>query len=462
MGANAWPYGLESSPSRPVDGVVPIYQFVLSWILLLPLLYYTTDTQPSLLSTSNSALMTTNASLLKTSQGFRPQVILYTVFMLTLVLAGYQRIWRGLVSNKLLLAGPLFAALSSIWSEAPLLTLRASVELFITTFFAFYLSERITTERLMKLLMFVGTVAAILSFALVLLAPAYGIYHRDGGSAWQGICSHKNGLGIGMSFLLTPVFFSSEKLALKVGYGSVLVFLIAMSQSRGAWFETVAIFVFAAWLAISRRLNSREAFLLTSATCVVIVAAVAATLSYLAPLMKVIGKDPTLTGRTDIYLAVLEAIFKHPVAGYGFGAFWFGINPESINIAQRLHWPNIGYAENGFLELWLELGTVGLLLSALLFVKAIRQSVKLIRSGNYNSCVGWFSMIIFLQLVTNIEGGIVMAPGNINWTLTLIAFIGMANETRKLSSSPRVNWSGADFNPSRESARMQVLSESSG
>ncbi len=144
--------------------------------------------------------------------------------------------------------------------------------------------------------------------------------------------------------------------------------------------------------------------------------------------MRFIGKDPTLTGRTDIYLAVLESIFKHPLLGYGFGAFWVATNPEPFLIGLRIHWMTIGYAENGLLELWLELGTVGLGLVLIMFGKAISQSVRLIRSRYYNPRIGWFTSIIFLELISNIEAGQVMVPGTINWVLTLIAFIGLAKE----------------------------------
>jgi O-antigen ligase len=95
----------------------------------------------------------------------------------------------------------------------------------------------------------------------------------------------------------------------------------------------------------------------------------------------------------------------------------------------------IGYAENGFLEIWLQLGTIGLSLTLMLFGRAIWQSVRLLRSRCYTPPVAWFSAIIFLELVTNIEAGIVMDAFSINWTLTLIALVGLANEARTMADS---------------------------
>jgi exopolysaccharide production protein ExoQ len=414
---------VSSAPTR-------VYRYVLTWILSLPLLYLCVYGQFSFLSNSNSPLMTENGDLLQTQQAIRPQVVLYYAFMIGFILVGYQEIWRVAVRNKFLLLAPLLATLSAAWSASPAMTLRGALELIMTTLFAFYLSERFSTEHLMKVLMFTGTVAAILSVLLVLVAPKYGIYHRDASGAWQGMFNHKNGLGIGMAFLLTPMFFSNDRLLLKLGYGGLLLFLIGMSQSRGAWFVTVATLAFIVWLAIVRRLRSLEAHLLTVGLILVAIAIVVLGLSYLEPLMGFIGKDSTLTGRTGIYSAVLESILKHPILGYGFGAFWHGVNPESLIIALRIQWLTIGYAENGLLELWLELGTVGLCLVLLYFGRAIGQSARLIRSRYYSPRVGWFSALIFVEVVTNIEGGAVMTPVTLNWTLTLIACVGLVNEIR--------------------------------
>lgn len=409
----------------------PVYSQILSWIILVPLLFLVTYGQFSFLSHSNSAFMTENGDLLQTQQDVRPQVVLYVGFMAGFILAGYRKIWRVVLRNKLLMLAPLLAAASVVWSESPLVTLRGSVELTMTTLFAFHLSERFSTEHLMKLLMLTGTVAAILSILLVFVAPQYGIYLRDGSGAWQGIFSHKNALGVGMAFLLTPVFFSKKRLSLKLGYSALLLFLIGMSQSRGAWFVTLCVLGFTAWLSMFRWLRGRESLLLCAVTTVAAVAIVILGMSNLNPLLRLIGKDPTLTGRTEIYKAVLESILKHPFLGYGYGAFWHGLNHESLIIALRIHWMGIGYAENGFLELWLLLGAVGLGLALLYFGTAIRQGVRLLHSRHYTPRVGWFCLIIFLELIANIEAGVIMAPGHIDWVLTLVAFVGLSNEVRE-------------------------------
>ncbi len=63
-----------------------------------------------------------------------------------------------------------------------------------------------------------------------------------------------------------------------------------------------------------------------------------------------IGKDPTLTGRTDIWGYVIPYIYQRPLLGWGYVAFWSTTNPAAMVIAEELHW-FAPQAHNGLLEM---------------------------------------------------------------------------------------------------------------
>jgi exopolysaccharide production protein ExoQ len=410
----------------------PLHQQVVTWLLMLPLLNMVAKGSLSFLSPPATAFNYQNAYLANTAQGIRLPVVMEVVMLTTFALIGYRRIWRVLAENKIILLSLCFAAISALWSEAPIMTLRTTVDVTLTTLFACYLTAKMSTQRLMYLFMLLGTVAAVLSVLLALFLPRFGIFQGYSGGAWQGICIHKNTLGLSMAFLLTPVFFVKRPLLLRTGYAALLLFLVVMSQSRSAWLETAGMLLFIVWLASFRRLNSKESLLFAMVTIIVVIGVVVFGVTHSAMLAAILGKDPTLTGRTVIYSAVLESISKHPLLGYGFGAFW-RFNPESLNIALRVNWINIGYAENGLLDLWLQIGAVGLGLVVFMFAKAIRQAARLIRSPYYTPRIGWFSTLILLELVTNIATGWLMAGDSLDWLLTLVACIGLAREVRNIN-----------------------------
>jgi O-antigen ligase len=410
----------------------PVYNYLSVWLVLLPLLFIAAAGNLSIFSAGgNNGIMTQNAALLGTAQAIRPQIVWYFLTMGCYILVGHKSMLRVASQNKVLLLAPAFGALSALWSASPSMTFRVTVELLLTMAFAFYLSERFSTERLMRILVFTGVVTAFLSIVLVILLPAVGIYHRDDSGAWQGITSHKNALGIAMAYLLTPIFFIRASLLKKAIYVGTALFLIYKCQSRGAWFITAGMLLLVAWIGLFRRLKRNEKLLITLISISIVVVVVGLGIAYFEPIMKGIGKDPTMTGRTDIYIAVVKSIMKHPFFGYGMGAFWFGVNPESNAIAMEIHWPSIGYAENGVLEAWLQIGAIGLVLAMYPVIRALQLCVRLLRHPFYNARVGWFLSLLFLELITNIEGGMVLTPSSLNWTLTLVAVVGIMKEYRQ-------------------------------
>src|ERR1700693_4366248 len=90
----AIPYERKANTAQMSAGVTPVYQQVLTWVLLIPLLYLVADGQFSITNAYNSALMTENGYLLTTAQGIRPQVVLYYFLMAAFILSGYGEIWR--------------------------------------------------------------------------------------------------------------------------------------------------------------------------------------------------------------------------------------------------------------------------------------------------------------------------------------------------------------------------------
>ena len=53
-------------------------------------------------------------------------------------------------------------------------------------------------------------------------------------------------------------------------------------------------------------------------------------------LLSFFGKDPTLTGRTDIWLATLDLIKQKPLLGWGYMATWVPTDPEFAVIMDKI------------------------------------------------------------------------------------------------------------------------------
>ncbi|MDR3414343.1 MAG: hypothetical protein P4L87_25845, partial [Formivibrio sp.] len=92
-------------------------------------------------------------------------------------------------------------------------------------------------------------------------------------------------------------------------------------------------------------------------------------------LMHSLGRDATLTGRTSIWKAVLSQ-HTNPLLGTGFESFWLGNRLETVwNMSVQ----GIQEAHNGYIELYLNLGWVGLLLLGWLIVSGYRRAFTAFR-----------------------------------------------------------------------------------
>jgi O-antigen ligase len=84
------------------------------------------------------------------------------------------------------------------------------------------------------------------------------------------------------------------------------------------------------------------------------------------------GRDPTLTGRTDLW-KILLSVNEHPLLGAGYESFWLGERLEKI--WEILPW-RANEAHNGYLEIFLNLGLVGLALLVVIIATGYRRVIS--------------------------------------------------------------------------------------
>jgi exopolysaccharide production protein ExoQ len=414
-------------------GETPISQEIMTWLLLWTMLCLIARQWVYVSGPARTAISYQNAYDGGWTRGSHVWLYLQTFVFFSFVITGYRYVLDVLRKN---LAIPLMLALavaSARWSASAQITLQVDVQLGLCTLFACYLSARYTAERFMQLIIFLGVVSGLLNILFAVALPSYGIFQGYGAGAWQGICNHKNVLGISGVFLLSPVFFTdSYSRWRRVSYGALQLFLIFMSQSRGAWGYAMGMLLFIGWVYLFRRVTDRELTLMIVLSSIVVLA-VAVLIGYYWPqLMLLIGKDASMTGRTQIYYEVWQTILKRPAFGYGFGGFWFPGSLESQRIGLALGWPGIGYAENGVLELALQVGLVGVAIVLFFMLRAFIQGLRLLRSPNYTPRVGWFLTILVIACLTNIDAGWLMSSDTLDWVLIVVACVGLNQETSRL------------------------------
>jgi O-antigen ligase len=86
-------------------------------------------------------------------------------------------------------------------------------------------------------------------------------------------------------------------------------------------------------------------------------------------ILSVLNRDPTLTGRTALWEELIQ-YNNAPMIGAGYETFWVG--NESKRLWEKYWWhPN--EAHNGYLEIYINLGAIGLLLLVGIIIGAYRN-----------------------------------------------------------------------------------------
>jgi exopolysaccharide production protein ExoQ len=96
-----------------------------------------------------------------------------------------------------------------------------------------------------------------------------------------------------------------------------------------------------------------------------------------------LGRASNLSGRTEIWDAVIPAV-PNSLVGAGFESFWIGPGAEKVwSTLSRAGWWNpkvlINEAHDGYIEVYLNLGWIGVCLIALILISGYRRAGKALR-----------------------------------------------------------------------------------
>jgi O-antigen ligase len=115
------------------------------------------------------------------------------------------------------------------------------------------------------------------------------------------------------------------------------------------------------------------------------------------------GRDPTLTGRTGIWDAVLK-VHTNPLFGVGYQTFWIGDRLAAV--WNTLHTSYLNEAHNGYLETYLNLGYIGVaLLVAFMFSSGRTACRQLVASSHFASFAIALWMVTIFYNFTEVAFG---------------------------------------------------------
>jgi exopolysaccharide production protein ExoQ len=297
-----------------------------------------------------------------------------------------QRVGRLMRGNAPILLFFAYCGVSFVWSDHPDVSfkrwIRAVGDLVMVLI---VLTDRDWMSALKRLLARVGYLLLPLSILFILYYPYIGrAYGRwDGKMVWTGVATGKNTLGmVCMVFGLAALWrvldaYGEEKKARKYGPLIANAVIIAMGIFllwKANSVTSIACFALggAVMILIRRRAVVRRPLLVHALVAVVVAGAFCVLfLGIGSGLLQNVGRDATLTGRTDIWQLAIS-LSGNPLVGTGYESFWLGSRLEAV---RRIYPNHVNQVHNGYLEIFLNLGWIGVILLAVVIVTGYRRIV---------------------------------------------------------------------------------------
>lgn len=355
------------------------------------------------------------------------------VLVALVALVRWQRLVYVFTRDKLLLLLVVLALLTIFWSDARTITLEQGVALVGTTLIGGYLAMSYSLSEQVKLLAVALGIMALFSLAFGLALPSYGISHSASTAGnWQGIFNHKNALGRAMALGL--VVFSIRATSVDryrwlawSGAGLAGALLLLANSITGL---VVALLVLALW-PLYRALRWRYTIALPLLIAALLLFGGLAVLfaSNAEPTLGLLGRDETFTGRTVVWSAVLDSIRERPWLGYGYNAFWLGWQGPSAQVWLATGMTFVG-AQSGILDLWLELGLIGVVVFVTQASRAFLRSMTWARFTNTAEGLWPLAFLTFF-LLYNASETLILEQNNLYWILYVATTLSISIRPRR-------------------------------
>jgi exopolysaccharide production protein ExoQ len=365
------------------------------------------------------------------TRSFLPEMMLWTAALVLMALEinwdkGWRTFKKACFSNWPVFIFILLAATSLIWSILPGASLYRLLILIFTTFAGIYIGSTFPIPGILRMLSWFFILICLASLFFIIFLPDIGILPRPLGSGvWEGIFWHRNYLGcfmaLGLTVFLINMLTSKQPRKFSfflnlVGFLIASLLLIKSETATGiiaALISLLAVLLFLLWSRMNKKLKLKHYLIFNGA---VFVAGMLLLLN-LNFLLGLLGRNTALSGRIPMWNYFFKTFFsKKILLGYGYGAIWH-FEGLRLGLMKVLHsgFPVL-IGDNGFVDIFLHLGIVGVILLAGLLITGIYLAVKfLLRRRTLLSA---YPLVFFIWLlIVNLSLSLILETESLTWLL---------------------------------------------
>jgi O-antigen ligase len=317
------------------------------------------------------------------------------------------------------------ACVSPLWAESPDIVFRRALGLVGASLFGIVLAVYYPFEKQLEILRWAFRLGATATLLLFIASPGRAFSAPGGGGGIRGVYPHKNILGAAMALAFLVEWYLREhqgwakilRILSLCAYGALLIASDSMTS-----IVTVVAALGTVWT--FRTLYTRFQIPAWALGLFLMVGVGAAAVIGIdvADVMGLLGRSSDLTGRTELWSTVFESILDKPLLGFGFSGFWKGASSSSENVQGQIGWAPT-YSHNGYLEITLSLGLVGLLFVIWLLTTLFKRSWRQAEEGD-SALDSWPLAIFFFVVIHNITECTIAWQNCLEWSVCVATVIG--------------------------------------
>ncbi len=375
-------------------------------------------------------------------------VLSFLILLALVVLISRSFKWSSFIANNSFLAAYLlFALVSVVWSDFPLVACKRWFrDLGDYLVILVIVSDPRPLEALRTVLRRLSYLLLPLSVLVIKYFPQMGTAYDNwtGEKMWVGVTTSKNMLG--MACLVCGLFLFWDVLArwserkerrakriliLDAAFLVMTFWLLNLSHSATSkvCLALGCLVILATRAKLFKRHPGFLKFLIPVSFLLYLLLAFGFNL--MGDMAEQLGRNPTLTDRTKIWSAVLS-IKTNPLVGTGYASFWLGSRlPRVWALAGR-----VNEAHNGYLEVYLNLGLIGVALLIAYLLASYRRICKTMSNdlGLASLSLALWAVILFYDMT---EAGF---RSSFVWlTFLTVAFITATAKRSAPASAPALS-----------------------
>lgn len=266
------------------------------------------------------------------------------------------------------------------------------LRLSVTILFSIWLVENLSLHRIIKLFSFAQVLLNLAIIGIIVLRPGLAFQSGDTFShALRGVYEAKNAMASELAFgLVILSLYVIDEAKEKNRFSAfwlvamaLQIILLLMAKATGALLISVmiALYHFVFGKLQDLRLPLGWIYVICSVGFLIFAFTI---LPLFAPLLESMGKDATLTGRTELWNGIYRFMQQHNMlTGFGYGQFWNGqANVRKLHLMynRKSYFSRMSTgAHNQIMELWLNIGLLGIasyflaIIGSMRFVKYMKQ-----------------------------------------------------------------------------------------